>query len=78
MDDLEDQISLEHLLFRERQCRICGEVKDLMSDFYVIRRTKKYLPSAYSYECKDCTIKRVQSSRSKKKQQHSVWDYPDW
>lgn len=76
--DLEDQISLEHLLFRERKCRICGEIKDLMSDFYVIRRTKKYLPSAYSYECKDCTIKRVQSNRGKKKQAPIIWEYPDW
>jgi hypothetical protein len=76
--DLEDQISLEHLLFRERCCRTCGEIKDLMTDFYVIRRTKKYLPSAYSYECKDCTIKRVKKTRKKKKKSESLWEYPDW
>jgi len=76
MDDLEDQISLEHLLFKERTCRTCGETKDLMSDYYVIRRSKKYLPSSYSYECKDCTIKRIISNRSNKKKQ--PWEYPDW
>jgi len=76
--DLEDQISLEHLLFRDRQCRVCGETKDLMTDFYAIRRTKKYLPSAYSYECKDCTIKRIKNKRKQKKVSTSSWEYPDW
>lgn len=76
--DLEDQISLEHLLFRERKCRICGEIKDLLTDFYVIRSTKKYLPSAYSYECKDCTIKRIQNNRKKIKKLYDSWEYPDW
>lgn len=76
MDELEDQISLEHLLFKERTCRVCGETKDLMSDYYVIRRSKKYLPSSYSYECKDCTIKRVVSNRGKNQKQ--VCEYPDW
>ena len=57
--DIEDEFSLEHLLFKERKCRICGVTKDLMTDFYVIRKAKKYLPSSYSYECKDCTIERV-------------------
>lgn len=74
--DIEDQFSLEHLLFKERTCRTCGEIKDLMSDYYVIRKSKKYLPSSYSYECKDCTIKRIVSNRSKKQKQ--VWEYPDW
>ena len=74
--DIEDQISLEHLLFRERQCRICLITKDLITDFYVIRKTKKYLPSSYSYECKDCTIKRILKNRSNK--QTAIWEYPDW
>lgn len=74
--DIEDQFSLEHLLFKERTCRVCGETKDLMTDFYNIRRGKKYLPSSYSYECKDCTIKRVMNKRQKK--QSKLWEYPDW
>jgi hypothetical protein len=74
--DIEEEFELEHLLFRERKCRICGETKDLMTDFYVARREKKYLPSSYSYECKDCTIKRITSKRKKKIS--TVWEYPDW
>jgi len=74
--DIEDQFSLEHLLFRERTCRVCGETKDLMTDFYNIRKGKKYLPSSYSYECKDCTIRRVTNRRQRKQTQ--LWEYPDW
>ena len=74
--DIEDQFSLEHLLFKERACRVCGETKDLMTDFYNIRKGKKYLPSSYAYECKDCTIKRVMNRRQKK--QYKLWEYPDW
>ena len=74
--DIEDQFSLEHLLFKERTCRTCGIKKDLMSDYYVIRKEKKYLPSSYSYECKDCTIQRIISNRNKR--QNQIWEYPDW
>jgi hypothetical protein len=74
--DIEDQFSLEHLLFKERKCRSCGVTKDLMTDFYIIRKSKKYLPSSYSYECKDCTIKRVSGNRGKK--QEYLWEYPNW
>lgn len=74
--DIEDQFSLEHLLFRERTCRVCGETKDLMTDFYNIRKGKKYLPSSYSYECKDCAIHRVMKYRQGKSK--PVWEYPDW
>jgi len=63
-------------LFKERRCRSCREIKDLMSDFYVIRKGKKYLPSSYSYECKDCTIKRIMNHREGKSE--AKWDYPDW
>jgi hypothetical protein len=74
--DLEDQFSLEHLLFRERTCRVCGETKDVMTDFYITRKPKKYLLSSYSYECKDCTIKRITNNRKGKNP--IVWEYPDW
>jgi len=75
--DLEDQFSLDHLLFVERQCRSCGEIKDLLTDFYLSRKNKRPFPSAYSYECKDCTKKRIVLSRMTS----SVLDkceYPDW
>jgi predicted nucleic acid-binding Zn ribbon protein len=74
--DTQDQFSLEHLLFKERKCRSCGVIKDLLEDFYVIRKAKRYLPSSYSYECKDCTNKRITSNKNKKNS--LVWEYPDW
>jgi len=74
--DIEDEFSLDHLLFRERKCRTCGETKDLLTDYYVIRKGKKYLASSYSYECKDCTINRIRKKRSKKI--YYSWEYPDW
>jgi len=75
--DIGDQFSLEHLLFKERTCRSCNKVKNLIEDFYMTRRQKRGLPSAYSYECKDCTIKRILKAR-KKKDPFSDWTYPDW
>ena len=75
--DIGDQFSLEHLLFKERVCRSCGEKKVLIEDYYLIRKHKKGLPSAYSYECKDCTVKRVMETR-KKRDPFADWGYPDW
>jgi len=74
----EDQFSLEieHLLFKERTCKVCGETKDLLSDFYLTRKSKRYLPSSYSYECKDCTVNRILSKRTKTI--HKEYEYPDW
>jgi hypothetical protein len=73
--NIEDQFSLEHLIFQERKCRTCGKVKDLIADFYLIRKNKRPFASAYSYECKACTVKRIIDSRKK---DHSRWSYPDW
>ena len=67
--------SLEHLLFQERKCRVCGETKDLVNEFYLVRKNKRNFPSAYSYECKTCTIARVKKS---KKKINNKWEYPDW
>tara|TARA_B100000902_G_scaffold108364_1_gene110106 strand:+ start:39 stop:269 length:231 start_codon:yes stop_codon:yes gene_type:complete len=75
--DIGAQFSLEHLLFKERTCRSCNKVKNLIEDYYMTRRQKRGLPSAYSYECKDCTIKRIIKAR-KKKDPFSDWTYPDW
>ena len=77
MMDIGDPFSLEHLLFKERKCRSCKKSKNLIEDFYMTRKQKRGLPSAYSYECKDCTIKRiVEKRRTKKKVIES--NYPDW
>ena len=70
----DDEIELEHLLFFDRKCRVCGVVKSLMDDFYLTRKGRKTLPSAYSYECKECTVKIV--SRGRKST--LLWEYPDW
>ena len=72
----EDQYELEHLLFNERRCRTCNVTKDLLVDFYLIRKNKKGFPSSYSYECKECTKKRV--LETKRNKNINKWDYPDW
>ena len=72
--DLGDEFDLEHLLFKERTCRVCGERKSLIEDFYMTRKDRGAYPSAYSYECKQCTIKRVRKGKLPK----SNWEYPDW
>ena len=80
--DLGDQFSLDHLIFTERKCRTCGVSKDLLTDFYRTRKNRSSL-SAYSYECKECTKKRVSDARKKvvDKMVTNVlgrWEYPDW
>jgi hypothetical protein len=57
--DVEESFDTEHLLLTERKCRVCGEIKDLITDFYKIRKKRYDLISSYSYECKFCTVKRI-------------------
>ena len=73
MMDLDSQFELEHLLFKDRRCRTCNQIKNLLEDFYMSRKQKKGLPSAYSYECKDCTIKRIIAKRKKKKKNRQTF-----
>lgn len=75
MMDFDEQVSLEHLLFKERKCRICGKTKDLIDGFYLTRKKRGEIPSSYSYECKECTIRRIIKSR---KSDIKEWEYPDW
>ena len=84
----EEEFELGHLLFNERKCRTCEIKKDLLTDFYLIRKNNKGLPSAYSYECKECTKKRVIKSRKQNKNKPDISYnpvprfgpdiYPDW
>ena len=74
--NLDDQVELEHLLFTERKCRICGEVKNLIEDYYLTRKDRGSMPSSYSYECKVCTIQRIVKNR--KERPFCDWGYPDW
>ena len=57
---------LDKVLFKERVCRVCNTRKNLIEDFYLTRKSRKGYPSAYSYECKTCTIKRITSKRKRK------------
>ena len=75
--DFDEQFSLEHLLLKKRKCRSFGETKDLIDGFYLIRKDRGMFPSSYSYECKECTIKRVVVSRMTNKV-FDRWEYPDW
>ena len=56
--DLDRQVTTAHLLLETRTCRVCGEEKNLLNDYYLSRKDPT-LKSSYSYECKDCTIKRT-------------------
>ena len=67
---------LDKVLFKERICRVCNTKKNLIEDFYLTRKSRKGFPSAYSYECKTCTVQRITSKRKNKKL--TTWDYPDW
>ena len=78
--DINDQLELEHILFFDRKCRTCGKVKNLIDDFYLTHKNRGTLPSAYSYECKECTKNRIIKTRVRDKSNHLniKWEYPDW
>ena len=75
--DLDTVFELEHLLFKERKCRVCNQVKNLIDGYYRTHKNRLSLPSSYAYECKACTIKRIVASRKNKKATNE-WIYPDW
>ena len=72
--DLDGQIKLGHLLLQDRKCRTCGISKNLIDGFYRTRKYRGAVISSYSYECKDCTIKRILKNKKCK----NDWTYPDW
>lgn len=76
--DIEEQFEREYLFLTERTCRVCGETKDLIDGFYLTRKGRGRIPSAYSYECKFCTIKRITEARKSIKKLICKWEYPDW
>jgi len=77
MMELDSQINLGHLLLVDRKCRVCGEVKNLVDGFYRTRKNRGAVASSYSYECKECTVKRILDQR-KLKLPSCKWEYPDW
>jgi len=83
--DIEKQYDLEHLFLSERRCRTCGELKNLIDSYYLSRKNRGTSPSAYSYECKKCTIERIKEQRQEKYQKKKSYNqpseyyyYPDW
>ena len=74
----EEGLELDNLLFKERKCRVCKIKKDLLNDFYLTRKNRRGFPSAYSYECKECTVNRIIESRKKQSQKSIDCQYPDW
>ena len=72
--DFDEQIKLGHLLLYERECRVCGQSKNLVGEFYRTRKDRGPVASSYSYECIECTIKRIMKS----KKIDNLWEYPDW
>ena len=58
MDFLDEELQTQHLFLIKRICRVCGEEKDLVADFYKCRKDST-LKSSYSYECKECAKKRI-------------------
>ena len=75
--DISDNFEIEHLYLTERTCRVCGQTKDLIDGFYRTRKDRGPVASSYSYECKDCTIKRVVTGRMVSNILDK-WEYPDW
>ena len=72
--EFDKQIKLGHLLLTDRKCRVCGEEKNLVEGFYRTRKDRGPVASSYSYECKECTIKRIREA----KRCNNLWEYPDW
>jgi hypothetical protein len=66
MDFLDDELQTEHLFMVKRVCRVCGDEKDLVADFYRCRKDPT-LESSYAYECKSCAIMRNKDNYYKKR-----------
>jgi hypothetical protein len=75
--ELDKQIRLGHLLLTDRRCRVCGEMKNLLGEFYRTRKDRGPVASSYSYECKCCSVKRIKCDK-KKHRLNTDWEYPDW
>ena len=74
--EFDNQIKLGHLLLSERVCRVCGKEKNLIDSFYRTRKDRGAVASSYSYECKECTIRRIIDN--KRRENNKDMGYPDW
>ena len=62
--DIDEQFSNAHLLLETRVCRVCHKEKNLVDEYYLSRKDPT-LPSSYSYECKECVVKRTTAYNKK-------------
>ena len=62
--EIDEQVTPGHLLWETRVCRVCKKEKNLVDDYYLSRKDPT-LPSSYSYECKDCAVKRTTAYNKK-------------
>ena len=76
-NQFDNQIKLGHLLLTDRKCRKCGKIKNLVDSFYRTRKDRGAVASSYSYECKECTRKRIIDNKLRNILNDS-WEYPDW
>ena len=65
--DFDEQFKLGHLLLDERKCRSCNKRKNLVDSFYRTRKDRGPTASSFSYECKECTIKRTVNNDVRKR-----------
>jgi hypothetical protein len=56
---------------------LVGKLKILLMDFTEQEKIEDPVASSYSYECKECTIKRVVKNRIVSNVLNK-WSYPDW
>ena len=75
--NLDNHLSFEHLFLYERKCRNCNQTKNLIGEFYRTRKDRGPVASSFSYECKECTKKRV-NDRKRNKSSLIECKYPDW
>jgi len=64
--ELSEQFTKSGLLLDTRVCRTCDIEKNLLEDYYLSRKNPA-LASSYSYQCKECTLKRVNSYNKTKR-----------
>ena len=67
--DLSEQFTKSDLLLEVRVCRTCNVEKNLLDEYYLSRKNPA-LASSYSYQCKTCTLKRV-NTYNKKNRPHT-------
>tara|TARA_B100000686_G_scaffold167438_1_gene174874 strand:+ start:426 stop:770 length:345 start_codon:yes stop_codon:yes gene_type:complete len=69
--DIGEQITKDDLLLETRVCRVCNMEKGLLDEYYLSRKNPG-LASSYSYECKSCTLKRVNNYNKTIKNRYKV------